>query len=83
MIALDAVSMTRHGYYTLTIKSSDYLQAICPPHGGLRPGLGRAVQCEVGALRQACVGCGGADSGLHARPELELMEELPRLKVRL
>lgn len=65
------------------MKSSDYLQTICPPHGGLRPGLGRAVQGEVGALRQARVGRGGADSRLHARPELDIMEELPGPKVRL
>lgn len=75
--------VTRHGYYTLTMKSSDYLQAICPPHGGLRPGLGRAVQGEVGALRETHVGRGGADTGLHTRPELNLMEELPRPIVRL
>lgn len=74
--------MAHWEYHTLTAKSSDYLQAICPPHRGVWPGLGQAAQREVRALRQADVGGRAAHRGLHARLQLDLVEELARLKVR-
>lgn len=74
--------MTGCLYHTLTMKSSDYLQTICPPHRGVWPGLGEAAQCDVRALRQTDVGGRGADSGLHADLQLYLMEEFARPKVR-
>lgn len=74
--------MTRPGHHTLTMKSSDYLQAICPPHRRVGPGLGEAAQGEVGAQRQADVWGRGGDRRLHARLQLYFVEELPRPKVR-
>lgn len=67
---------------TLTMKSSDYLQTICPPHGGVWSSLGQAAQGEVGALRQTDVGGRTADHGFHARLQLQIMKELARPKVR-
>lgn len=64
------------------MKSSDYLQTICPPHRGVWPGLGEAAKGEVRAQGQADVGGRRGDDGLHARLQLNLVEELVRPKVR-
>lgn len=64
------------------MKSSDHLQAVRPPHGGVGPGLGEAAEGDVFALSRADVGGQGGDDGLHARQQIDLVEELARPKVR-